>query len=130
MRLIYSKQQPANLKKLLTKVEYSNEEVGVRKSQDLQYKFCKSLLLSKDYAFKNVNKTFTLKTLMSCNSFNFIYVLICSGCLEEYFGKMGVGKTRLTDRVSVYRQHIKQPEHQKLKFDNMYKFKVSKGIQN
>ena len=28
---------------------------------------------------------------------------------------MGVGKSRLRDRVRVYRKHIKQPEHQKLK---------------
>ena len=50
---------------------------------------------------------------MSCNSFNAIYVLIYSGCLEEYIGEEGVGKTRLRYRVRVYRQHVKQPEHQK-----------------
>ena len=54
---------------------------------------------------------------MSCNSFNVIYVLICSGFLEEYIGETGVGKTRLRDRVIQYRQHIKQPEHQKLKVE-------------
>ena len=38
---------------------------------------------------------------MSCNSFNVIYVLVaCSGCLRR-----------------VYRQQIKQPEHQKLKVE-------------
>ena len=52
---------------------------------------------------------------MSCNSFNVIYVVICSVCLEEYIGEKGVGKTRLTYRVRVYRQHIKQPGHQKIK---------------
>ena len=41
--------------------------------------------------------------------------MICSGCLEEYIGETGVGKTRLRDRVRVRRQHMKQPEHQKLK---------------
>ena len=44
---------------------------------------------------------------MSCNSFNVIYVVICSDCLEEYIGETGVGKARLKDRVRVYRQHIK-----------------------
>ena len=57
---------------------------------------------------------------MSCNSFNVISVLICSGCLEEYIGETGVGKTRLRDRVRVYRQHLKQSEHQKLR--NIFKF--------
>ena len=54
---------------------------------------------------------------MSRNSFNVIYVLICLGCLEECFEKPGLGKTRLKDRVRVYRQHIKQPQHQKLKVE-------------
>ena len=54
---------------------------------------------------------------MSCNSFNAIYVVICSGCLEEHIGESGVGRTRLRDRVSVYRQLTKQPEHQKLKVE-------------
>ena len=54
---------------------------------------------------------------MHCNSFDVIHVLICSGCLEEYIGETGVGKTRLRDTVRVYRQYIKQPEHQKLKVE-------------
>ena len=54
---------------------------------------------------------------MSCNSFNAIYVVICSGCLEEHIGESGVGRTRLRDRVRVYRQLTKQPEHQKLKVE-------------
>ena len=45
---------------------------------------------------------------MSCNSFNVIFVVICSGCLEECIGKTGVSKSKLRDRVRVYRQHIKQ----------------------
>ena len=52
---------------------------------------------------------------MSCNSFNVIYVSICSVCLEEYIGETGVGKTRLRDRARVYRQQTKQPEYQKLR---------------
>ena len=76
---------------------------------------CNSLLLSREYTFKNVNKTITLNTLLFCNSFNVIYVVICSSCLEEHVGGKDVGKTRLRDRVVIYRKHIKQPEHQKAK---------------
>ena len=54
---------------------------------------------------------------MSRNSLNVTYVLICLGCLEECIEKPGLGKTRLKDRVRVYRQHIKQPQHQKLKVE-------------
>ena len=98
MKLITGKQQPTNLKKLLTKAEFSNEEVGAKKCQDLQCECCESFLLFKKYTFKNVNKTFTLKTMMYCNSFDVIYVIICSGCLEEYIGETGVDKRRLRDR--------------------------------
>ena len=63
--LINSKRQPPSLKKLLTKAEFSNEEVGVKKYQDLRIKCCESFLLSKDYTFQNVNKTFALKTPLS-----------------------------------------------------------------
>ena len=41
---------------------------------------------------------------MSCNSFNVMHVLIFSGCLNEYIGEMGAGKTRLRKKVRVYRQ--------------------------
>ena len=34
--------------------------------------------------------------------------------LGGYTGETGVGKTKLRDRVRVYRQHIRQPEYQKL----------------
>ena len=102
IKLINRKRQTPNLKKLLTKAEFSNEEVGFRKCQDLRWECCESLLLYKEYAFKNINKTFTLKTPMSCNNFNVIYVLIYSGCLGEYIGETGVGKPRLRDTVKVY----------------------------
>ena len=59
----------------------SNEEVGVTMCQNSRC--CESLLLSKEYTFKNINKSFTLKTLMSSNSFNVIYVVICLSYLEE-----------------------------------------------
>ena len=117
IELINSKRQLPNFKKLLTKAEFSNEEVGVRKCQDLRCECCEPLLLSKEHTFKNVNKTFKLKTSMSCYSFNVINILICSGYLEEYLGETDVDKTSLRDTVRVYRQHIKQPAHQKLKVE-------------
>ena len=73
------------------------------------------MLLSKEYTYKDVNRTFTLKSPMPCNSFNVICIVICSGCLEKYNGETCVSKTRLRDRIREYRQHIKQPKHQQLK---------------
>ena len=53
------------------------------------------MLLFKEDTFKNVNKAFTLKTPMSCNSFNIIYVVICSVYWEEYIGETGVGNKKI-----------------------------------
>ena len=75
------------------------------------------MLLFKEYDFKNVNQTFTSNAPMSCNSFNVIYIKIYSDCFEKYSGETGEGKAKLRDRVTVHRQHIKQPEHQKPKIE-------------
>ena len=40
LKIINSKQHPSNLKKLLPKVEFSNEEVGTKKCQDTQCECC------------------------------------------------------------------------------------------
>ena len=37
---------------------------------------------------------FRLKSVMSYNSFNVIYVVFCFGCLKEYSGEIFVGKTK------------------------------------
>ena len=76
-----------------------------------------TLRLSDHYSFKNVDKTFTLKTSFSCDSANLIYVVICSGCQEEYIGETGLGKSKLRDRVRIYKQHIRQQEYQQLKIE-------------
>ena len=46
IELIKSKQQLLNLKKLLTKAEFTHKEVGVEKEQNLRRECCKSLLIS------------------------------------------------------------------------------------
>ena len=38
---------------------------------------------------------FRLTSVMSCNSFNAIYVVFCLGCLQEYNIEIAVGKTKL-----------------------------------
>ena len=66
---------------------------------------------------KDFEKTFNLKTYFSCDSYNLLYIIICPTCGEEYTDETGVGKTKFRDRVRVYRQHIRQPEYQKLKVE-------------
>ena len=54
---------------------------------------------------------------MTCDNRNLIYVIICSTCKGEYIGKTGIGDSKLRDRVRIQRQHIRQPEHEKLKVE-------------
>ena len=67
------------------------------------------------YTFKNVQITFKLKNRFICHSFNLIYVVICGTCKEEYIGETGEAKTKLRDRVRMYRQHIRQPQYKQSK---------------
>ena len=52
---------------------------------------------------------FYLKGDMACESSDLVYVGICSTCNGEYIGGTGEAKTRVRDRVRVYRQHVRQP---------------------
>ena len=54
---------------------------------------------------------------MTCDSRSLNYVVICPTCKEEYIGQTGIGDSKLRDRVRIYRQHIRQPEHEKLKVE-------------
>ena len=135
LKVIKSKRQAPNLKRILTKAEFSQKQVGVYKCPDKRCECCASLLLGNSYTFKNVDKTFNLKTYFSCDSYNLLYIIICPTCGEEYTGETGIGKTKLRDRVRVYRQHIRQPEYQKLKVEEHLRtcgkgnFKISPLLQ-
>ena len=48
----------------------------------------------------------------------FIYVIICSGCSEEYTGQTGVQRK---ERLSIYWQHIRQRiGHEQRKYLNFF----------
>ena len=76
LRVIKSKRQAPNHKKILTKAEFSQKQVGVFKYPDKRCECCASLLLGNSYTFKNVDKTFNLKAHFSCNSSNLLYIVI------------------------------------------------------
>ena len=94
LRVVKSKRQAPNLKKILTKAEFSQKQVGVFKCPDKRCECCARLLLGNSYTFKNVDKTFNLKAHFSCDSSNLLYVIICPACGEEYTGETGVSKTK------------------------------------
>ena len=117
LNIIQSQRQAPNLNKLLTKAEFTSKKPCVSKCGDSRCECCHHLCLSDHYSFKNVNKILTLKTSFSCDSSNLIYVVICSGCQEQYIGETCFGKSKLRDRVRIYRQHIRQQEYQQLKME-------------
>ena len=117
LSIIQSKRQAPNLKRILTKAEFSSKQPMVRKCGDLRCGCCKYLLPADHHIVKETSYRFQLKSSMSCNSCNLIYVLICSGCNEEYIGETGDGETKLRDRVRVHRQHIKDTKYQMLKVE-------------
>ena len=115
LSLVQSKRQLPNLKKLLTEAEYGEVLSGPFNCSDKRCECCNYLLINDHYTFKNVQITFKLKNRFTCDSFNLIYIVICDKCKEEYIGETEEGKTKIRDRVRLYRQHIRQPQYQQLK---------------
>ena len=117
INLIQSKRQPPNLKKLLTRAKYGEVLSGTFHGSDKRCECCNYFLINDHYTFKNVQITFKLKNRFTCDSLNLIYVIICDTCKKEYIRETGEGKTKLRDRVRVYRKHIRQPYYQQLKVE-------------
>ena len=49
------------------------------------------------------------------DSFNLVYIVISDTCKEEYIGETGEGKTKLKERVRMYRQQMRQSQYEQLK---------------
>ena len=71
-----------------------------------------------EHTFKTVDEKFEIRVPFNCESKDLIYVVICSGCKEEYIGKT---QAMLKERLNTYRQHIRQPELQQI---DVSKFKI------
>ena len=54
---------------------------------------------------------------MTCESRNLIYAAISPTCKEEYIVETGIGNSKLRDRIRIYRQPIRYPEHEDLKVE-------------
>ena len=109
IKLIQRKRQSANLKKLLIKAEFGEILSGTFNCSDERCECCNYLLINDHCTFENVQITYKLKNRFTCDSFNLIYAAICSTYKEVYIGETGEG--------SVYREHIRQPQYQKLKVE-------------
>ena len=111
-KFINCKRQAPNLGRILCKSPFSpsNSISGV-KNCGKSFACCKYIKESIEHTFKTVDKKFEIRILFNCKSKNLIYVVIYSGCKEEYIGQT---QTMLKERLNAYRQHIRQPELQQI----------------
>ena len=103
-KIIKSKRQPPNLKKLLTRATYTEnkKEPEVKRCNNPRCGLCKHILEGKEYKFKN-GKKIKVNQTMNCEVKNVIYVIICEGCQSEYIGET----CNLRNRVTLHNQHIR-----------------------
>ena len=111
-KLIKSKRQPYNLKRLLTKAKFtSNNTPKVTKCNKPTCGLYIHLLEGHSFTFR-CGKNFTIHENMSCNVKNVVYVMKCRGCGEEYIGETG---NPLRQRVTIHNQQIRDPKTRMLK---------------
>ena len=112
VKFINCKRQAASLGRILYKSSFSpsNSISGV-KNCGKSLVCCQYIKEGIDHNFKIVDKKFEIRVPFNCESKNLIYVVICSGCKEEYIGQT---QTILKERLNTYRQHIRQLELQQI----------------
>ena len=110
-KIINSKRQPYNLKKILTSAYFgSTPQQGVTKCHKSRCELCDILIESKSFKFKNSPIPFKIKRNLTCDSSNVIYVIRCSNCSDEY---IGCSKS-LRNRTALHKNHIKSETNRKL----------------
>ena len=62
LRVIKSKRQASNLRKILIKAEFSQKQLAVYKCPEKRCECCASLLLGNSYTFEKNDQTFNLRT--------------------------------------------------------------------
>ena len=106
-KIIKSKRQPNNLKRLLTKAKFSNcDHHEVKRCHRPNCGLCVHLIEGDAFEFKSGRK-FYVHESMTCAVKNVLYVIKCGGCGEEYIGQTG---DFLRKRVTVHNQQIRDPK--------------------
>ena len=112
-KIIKSKRQPPNLKKLLTKAKFGEQRSRTKhkvfKCNRANCALCGYLAEGNSYDFKS--KIFYVNENMSCDVKNVIFVLECNGCNEYCIGQTG---DKLRSRRTVHAQQIRDPSTRQL----------------
>lgn len=110
-RVIESKRQPKNLKRILCKSNFRNNILHtVRTCPDQRCGTCP--YLKEGIIFKIGDWEFKVNSSMTCRTKNLIYCIMCGGCGQYYIGETG---TTLRTRIRVHKQQILHPEYRKIK---------------
>ena len=116
-KLVVAKRQPSNLKRILTKANYTSENINCCVSKcGKNCSICKLIVEGNSFQLSPSQEPFHVKYNFDCNSLNLIYAIICDQCLAIYIGETNCLRSRMTTHV----QQIKQ--------DNLRQLKVSKHI--
>ena len=106
-KIIKSKRQPNNLKRLLTKAKFSNSDHHeVKRCHKPNCGLCVHLIEGDAFEFK-CGRKFYVHESMTCAVKNVLYVIKCGGCGKEYIGQTG---DFLRKRVTVHNQQIRDPK--------------------
>ena len=107
-KIIKSKIQPQNLKRLITKAKFTEQQIKttnkVFKCNRLNCVLCECIEEGNSYNFNG--KVFYVNATMSCDVKNVICVMKCNGCKELYIGQTG---DKLRTRRTIHAQQIRDP---------------------
>ena len=74
-KLIQSKRQPPNLKNILTQAKFCTlNKQCVRKCNSPRCQLCEIIIQGDYFRYKNVNYNFLIKSYMTCDTRNCVYV--------------------------------------------------------
>ena len=126
-KAILANRQPANLKNLLTKAEFTSTEIkGCTSCTRSNCQLC-----SKGYV-RNVDKLFSstgaelfkLNTHFHCKSLTCLYYLTCPVCTKNYFGKTA----NVRERMNNHKTDIRNPEHDAIYADKHFNECITKRL--
>ena len=113
-RITFAKRQPKNLKGLLSRAAFTNQQDTTQARVTKCGKnceTCKLLIEGSSIHMTTTDEDFTVRYNMNCESKNLIYIITCDGCNEQYIGETG---NELKTRMTTHRQHIRDPKTRKL----------------
>lgn len=112
-KIIKSKRQPANLKRILTRANFSNRnnKGGSYKCYDKRCGTCSNINETDSIRITTTGEVFHIRKPMNCKSKNVLYLITCNKCKAQYTGKT---HSTLAKRFTVHRQQIRHKEYRQL----------------